>query len=439
MFDKLKNRSKSISDDYEIIEKEVTPSAAKQNKGPSSSLQPDHSNNSYPEPPDYPTSTEDDDPSNDRDEELGSNTLKLIHISEMLKISIKTNWLIEGCLTESSLAFMFGNPANGKSFIALDMAFCIANGIDWHGHPVKQGTSIYVAGEGYAGLQKRIQGLCIKYDIHAPSNFYISNQAIDLNCPDSMNELVDTLPGDSNIELIIIDTLNRNCSADENSAREMSKVVRNCDILKNYTGASILVIHHSGHSAEGRGRGSSSIKGAIDIEFMVSKKDNEITLKNSKMKDFVEFEPLSFELESVVVGETDDGELISSAILNSKPFTSEAPGCSDKDIKLLDSLCSLIASQGLTVSASDEFYDADKKLVNVDTSSKKISRKDWLAHCQDDIEVKSKTNPDEAKRKSFDRSVRKLLLGDKVAITDNTCLMIQLSNRNFCHLKSWVE
>jgi hypothetical protein len=55
---------------------------------------------------------------------------------------------------------------------------------------------------------------------------------------------------------------------------------------------------------------------------------------------------------------------------------------------------------------------------------KKISKKDWLAHCHNDIEVNSKTNPDEAKRKSFDRSVKKLLKAGKVAINDDSFLVI---------------
>jgi hypothetical protein len=419
----LKKKSKlSISED--TYEKEVAPSADKQNEDSSYSLQSNISSNSYPEPPEHNQSSEAPDLS-DENTLQSDNSLKLIHISDIIKQPIKTNWLIDGCLTESSLAFMFGNPASGKSFIALEMAFCIAHGIDWHDHPVNQGTVIYIAGEGYAGLQKRIQGLCLKYGIDHPENFFISNQAIDLNNTDSMNELAGILPKECNIELIIIDTLNRNCSADENSAKEMSKVIHHCDILKSSTGASILVVHHSGHSTDNRVRGSSSIKGAIDVELMVSKKESDITLKNTKMKDFNEFEPLSFEIQSIDVGETDEGDSISSAILLSKAFEPEAPDCSDKDIDLLHGLSNLMALNGLTVANDDEFLNAAKQPVKLDNIHKKISRKDWFNHCKDDIKVNSKSNPDEAKRKSFDRSVKKLLNTDRIAINDDKFLIIQ--------------
>ena len=56
---------------------------------------------------------------------------------------------------------------------------------------------------------------------------------------------------------------------------------------------------------------------------------------------------------------------------------------------------------------------------------KKISRKDWFNHCKDDIKVNSKSNPDEAKRKSFDRSVKKLLNTDRIAINDDKFLINQ--------------
>jgi len=420
MFENLNNNPKTQTDENK---KKDAPSASKQNKGAFSKLPSNDSSNKTSEPideiqPDVGPvqSIEDRQPSN--------NKLKLIHIAEMLDKPIQANWLIDGHLTESSLAFMFGNPANGKSFIALDMAFCIAHGIDWHGHSVKQGTVVYIAGEGFAGLQKRVQALCIKYGIEKPDNFYASNQAIDLNSEDSMNELANEFPEGCNIELIVIDTLNRNCSADENSAKEMSKVIHHCDILKDNLGASVLVVHHSGHSSDDRVRGSSSIKGAIDVELRVSKKDVDITLTNTKMKDFDEFDPISFDLQSVEVGLTDDGEPITSAILTSKAFKPEAPVCSNKEIKLLDSLRDLLVSDGLPVAANDEFFDSDKELVKLDSIHQKVSRKDWFNHCQNEIEVNSKVDPSEAKRKAFDRSVRKLLNAGRVASNDDNFFVV---------------
>ena len=44
-----------------------------------------------------------------------------------------------------------------KSFVALDMACCVAIGRPWHGRAVKQGRVLYCVGEGAAGFPKRLR------------------------------------------------------------------------------------------------------------------------------------------------------------------------------------------------------------------------------------------------------------------------------------------
>ncbi len=68
-------------------------------------------------------------------------------------------WRIERWLPESGLVVIFG-PSNAfKSFIAIDMALCIANGMPWHGHRIAQGPVLYLALEGGAGVvRQRVPG-----------------------------------------------------------------------------------------------------------------------------------------------------------------------------------------------------------------------------------------------------------------------------------------
>jgi hypothetical protein len=67
-------------------------------------------------------------------------------------------YLIDGLIESSSLVQMFGDPGAGKSFLALDVAACVATGKAFHGLEVKQGPVIYVAGEGYNGIRRRLTG-----------------------------------------------------------------------------------------------------------------------------------------------------------------------------------------------------------------------------------------------------------------------------------------
>ncbi|CAN2981135.1 hypothetical protein METHPM2_720002 [Pseudomonas sp. PM2] len=39
-------------------------------------------------------------------------------------------WLVHDYLEQSALAVLFGPPGKGKSFLALDLACCVATGIE---------------------------------------------------------------------------------------------------------------------------------------------------------------------------------------------------------------------------------------------------------------------------------------------------------------------
>src|SRR5690606_11723274 len=58
------------------------------------------------------------------------------------------DWLVDGYFEADSLDLIFGEPGCGKSFISIDLGCSIATGTPWHGHEVKQGMVIYIAGEG---------------------------------------------------------------------------------------------------------------------------------------------------------------------------------------------------------------------------------------------------------------------------------------------------
>ena len=64
--------------------------------------------------------------------------------------------------------------------------------------------------------------------------------------------ICDVLPYD-NTALIVVDTLARSMGAgDENTAKDIAMFIRNCDLLRQSTGAHVMLIHHTGKD-EGRG------------------------------------------------------------------------------------------------------------------------------------------------------------------------------------------
>jgi hypothetical protein len=81
-----------------------------------------------------------------------------------------------------------------------------------------------------------------------------------------------TLKAGEKPKLIVIDTLNR-CfgGGDENSTKDMSAFVAGCDAMREEFGASVLIIHHTGHDSSKGSRGATSLPSAMDIAFLLVK------------------------------------------------------------------------------------------------------------------------------------------------------------------------
>ena len=226
------------------------------------------------------------------------------HVKELVKGVKPINWLIKGFLEMDSLSLMFGEPACGKSFTAIDLACCVATGKDWHGKQVKrQGPVFYIAGEGFNGLSRRLMAWQVSHGYNlrnAP--IYISQCAASLTdlgnarlVSASIEEIVEETGGEIP-SMIVIDTLARNFGpADENATKEMNTFINHIDqLLRARYQCNVLIVHHTGVGSKDRARGNSALKGALDAEYAVVKSDDEITITAKKMKDADEPDPIKF-------------------------------------------------------------------------------------------------------------------------------------------------
>lgn len=344
-----------------------------------------------------------------------SSGFKLTPIAEVMKRSLEIDWVISGYLPADSTAMIFGAPASGKSLIAMEMAYCVGLGVDYHGCPVKQGTVIYIAGEGQNGINKRFKALTINHGV-SPDNVHVSELPMDLHSNGSLEQVMEAIENISDIALIIIDTLHRNSTGDENSAKDFAIVMQSCDQLRKATGATILLVHHSGHEKKARGRGSSSINGALDVEYQVTTKGTKVTMCCTKAKDIETPPDIGFTLNTVVVGKSTGGDDITAPVLvqggANKPPTKPKP----EDQIILDHLKHLLPSGE---AAAEGFHDSAGNPVTIQPDQLMIHKKDWAATCKDDIKVRDGIkNPDEAKRKSFSRSLERLFESGEIAKND---------------------
>ena len=230
-------------------------------------------------------------------------------------------YLIHGIMEQKSLGQMFGEPGSGKSFVAIDVACSISSGKDFHGRTVEDGPVIYVAGEGRRGVVRRINAWAIAHAIDLENMpLYVSRTAVGINngnnLPDLKAEISHIAKQHGAPALIILDTLARNFGdGDENDTRDMTRFIAEVDRINDEFECASLIVHHAGHGEKSRARGSSALKGALDVEYKISKQDDRIKMSCTKMKDDEEPDPLLFYLIPAEIGDDDKGNSIVSAVL----------------------------------------------------------------------------------------------------------------------------
>lgn len=228
-------------------------------------------------------------------------------------------FLVKGLIEKDTLSSLFGPSESGKSFIAVSLAASVASGLPFFGHDVEEGAVVYICGEGKNGIKRRLSAWEEYNGIYLKNSpLYISETAADFLDDGALEEVIAAIEqAGENPLLIVIDTLSRSFgSGDENSSQDMKKFIDSLDLLKAlYHGAVILPVHHTGHAETGRARGSSVFRAALDSEFSVQKSGDAITLTATKTKDAARPQPLYFELEDVVLGETLEGDDFGSAAL----------------------------------------------------------------------------------------------------------------------------
>ncbi len=327
----------------------------------------------------------------------------LIAATELTGQPTRINYLIKDYLPEKSIVEMFGAAGSGKSFIALDMAFCIANGIDWHGLKTQQGAVVFLAGEGFSGIGQRLRALEIKHGMPA-FQFFVSKQPASLTDDQNAAWVAESIRPFEPV-LIVIDTLSRNFGGgDENSTKDMNIFINNLDIHIKMD-ATVLIIHHTGHVEKARARGSSALNGAMDCEYSVTKNDRSITLANTKMKEAKPPLPLVFEMVTQELNWlNDDDEPIKSIVLNKTdciPAKESKARLSARNEAVLTALERAIAKHGIapTPAIKERFggfgFGSARQIVHLDY---------WRNESYPILDVESGERENANKRSAFNRA-----------------------------------
>ena len=217
-------------------------------------------------------------------------------------------WLIEGWLPEDAVVGVVGASGSMKTFLVGGMACSVTTGTPWNGCKVKRGPVFILAGEGINGLRKRIEGWATHSNVPINgASLYLADRLprLDHVTTEGILNAVEGLRDESEHDpaLVIIDTVARAISGDENSSTDMGLLIECADLIRErYTGCTVLLVHHTGHNNNGRARGSSAFYAALDSEILMKPlRSGEVQAHATKCKDWAPPRPLQFKPTSVTI------------------------------------------------------------------------------------------------------------------------------------------
>lgn len=241
----------------------------------------------------------------------------LMSLDELRQAAGQMRWLVKHVIPADSIGMLFGGSGTFKSFIAIDAALHVAHGLPWLGRYTAPGPVLYIAAEGGTGLWSRIDAWHRDRRLRMQdAGVYVVPTAVDLTV--DAWRVVEAVQGVGvTPALVVVDTLSQTYGGEENSANEMAAYLRELGTrFRSLWGCAVLLVHHSGHQATERPRGSSAIRGNVDFLLGVHRDEKEMlaTLTCVKQKDGDLFRDATFAMSKCQLGNDDDGDPLTSLV-----------------------------------------------------------------------------------------------------------------------------
>jgi hypothetical protein len=254
------------------------------------------------------------------------------------------DWIVDDLIPEQAVGMIFGASGTFKSFIAIDLCCHMANGMDFIGKETRKAPVLYLASEGGAGIYRRIQAWHKHHGLPISDDIWLVTTPLILTVKEQLEALVAAMHRMKvKPALVVIDTLSQTFAGDENSSNDIASYIRaiNTDVRAQF-GCSAIIIHHTGHNASDRPRGSSAMMANLDFLLGVFKPDPEAPTARvtvAKQKDGDRLEDMYFTMEPMPLGVNKKGKPASSLVSTYNDALRAAGGKTSKyDIVLMNLL-----------------------------------------------------------------------------------------------------
>lgn len=275
----------------------------------------------------------------------------------------RQRYLVKGLIPQAPLVVLYGESGAGKTFAVLDLVMSVVRGTAWRNHKVVQSRVVYIAAEGAGGLRNRIQAYCEFHglDMGQLDLGVIADAPNLLLAPDA-RDLILSIRAAGGAGLVVVDTFAQvTPGANENAGEDVGRALAHCREIHRHTGATVLLVHHSGKDASRGARGWSGLRAAADAELEVTRDNDDRTIRLSKSKDGEDGLLFGFRLNVVSIGEDEDGDPVTSCVVEAtEAVQSAGKGKKQGDVQrlVMRVLSDLLALSGDTDAHHDDLVGA---------------------------------------------------------------------------------
>jgi hypothetical protein len=261
--------------------------------------------------------------------------------------------LVKGLLPRDGLAVLAGQSGAGKTFLALELASCLATGSDFFGHRVRErGGSLFLLAEGVGTIAERLEAIRLGKLADEPlgEGLPIAWLALpgSLKAPEVQKAItakIAEVAADMRdrfgipLNLIVVDTLAAAFASgdDKNSDGVATAEMAVLQKIGEAADALVLAVAHFGKDADTGIRGSSAYTASADAILAVLAEREAATGKVSNRRVAITKSRwhetgwhAGFDLCSIEVGKDEDGEPVLSAYVipgeaSSEPIKPKRP------------------------------------------------------------------------------------------------------------------
>jgi len=194
--------------------------------------------------------------------------------------------VVKGLINRGDLVIPYGESGSKKTYSMISLAVCVANGKKWLDFETYKTRVLIIDEEsGERRLSRRLAE-SIRGEVCGEDTDLLFVSLANFKLDDANDAaILQALIEECQAGLVIIDALADIMDGDENSKQDTQPVFSALRKIADSTNAAIIVIHHSNKT--GGYRGSSAIKGAVELMIEVKSEDGSpfVSFRTVKMRD----------------------------------------------------------------------------------------------------------------------------------------------------------